>query len=545
MATPPSPTASAPSQLWQRYKHYLCTCPSLGLTLDISRMNFVDDFLPSMASAMEKAFTAMDALEAGAIANPDEKRMVGHYWLRDAARAPTPELRTQIEATIAAVKAFAADIHSGKRRSQGGVTFQNVLVVGIGGSALGPQLVADALTAAGTTSTDKMKVFFFDNTDPDGMDRAIAQVGNLARTLVVVISKSGGTKETRNGMLAAAAAYQRAGLLFPKHAVAVTGEGSELDKVATAEGWLARFPMWDWVGGRTSVLSAVGLLPAALQGIDIDALLAGARDTDFITRMYDTMKNPAALLALMWYHAGDGRGKKDMVVLPYKDRLLLFSRYLQQLVMESLGKEKDLQGNLVHQGIAVYGNKGSTDQHAYVQQLREGINNFFVTFIEVLKDRSMGTAPSTDSAALMVEPGVTSGDYLHGFFQGTRSALAENGRESMTITIDEVSPRTMGVLIALFERAVGLYASLVGINAYHQPGVEAGKKAATAVITLQGKILTHLHSGGKGTADELAAALHADPETVHHTLRHVAANPEHGIAAQRGATDLDTTYSAV
>ena len=105
--------------------------------------------------------------------------------------------------------------------------------------------------------------------------------------------------------------------------------------------------------------------------------------------MYDTLENPAALLALMWYHVGNGRGQKDMVVLPYKDRLLFFSRYLQQLVMESLGKEKDLAGNVVHQGIAVYGNKGSTDQHAYVQQLREGVNNFFATFIEVLKDRSL------------------------------------------------------------------------------------------------------------------------------------------------------------
>jgi glucose-6-phosphate isomerase len=105
------------------------------------------------------------------------------------------------------------------------------------------------------------------------------------------------------------------------------------------------------------------------------------------TRRLETHNNPAALLALMWYHATEGKGKKDMVILPYKDRLELFARYLQQLVMESLGKEKDLQGNIVHQGIAVYGNKGSTDQHAYVQQLREGVLNFFVTFIQVLRDR--------------------------------------------------------------------------------------------------------------------------------------------------------------
>jgi len=310
--------------------------------------------------------------------------------------------------------------------------------------------------------------------------------------------------------------------------------------------------MWDWVGGRTSELSAVGLLPAALQGIDIDAMLNGARDCDQITRLYHTLQNPAALLALMWYHAGGGKGTKDMVVLPYKDRLLLFSRYLQQLVMESLGKEKDLAGNFVHQGIAVYGNKGSTDQHAYVQQLREGINNFFVTFIEVLRDRS-ATTPSTlnlnpnlhlnpsanDSSSLMVEPGVTSGDYLHGFFQGTRTALSENGRDNLTISIDEVSPRTIGILIALFERAVGLYAQLVNINAYHQPGVEAGKKAATAVITIQSKLLTHLATGAKGTADQLAAAINApdQTETVYLTLTHLAANPDHHLTAEGTGTD--------
>src|ERR1700733_12292442 len=121
-----------------------------------------------------------------------------------------------------------------------------------------------------------------------------------------------------------------------------------------------------------------------------------------------------------------------MVVLPCKDRLMLFSKYIQQLIMESLGKEKDLDGKVVNQGIMVLGNKGSTDQHSYVQQLREGILNFFVTFIEVLHDRN--------GKSLMVEPDVTAGDYLQGFMLGTRTALHENGRESITITIKEVSP---------------------------------------------------------------------------------------------------------
>src|SRR5262249_18838549 len=151
---------------------------------------------------------------------------------------------------------------------------------------------------------------------------------------------------------------------------AITMFGSRMDKTATEQGWLARFPMFDWIGGRTSELSAVGLVPAALQGLDVDGLLAGAAACDEATRQHDVLTNPAALMALMWYHTTGGKGLKDMVVLPYKDRLLLFSRYLQQLIMESLGKQLDLQGRRVNQGLAVYGNKGSTDQHAYVQQLR-------------------------------------------------------------------------------------------------------------------------------------------------------------------------------
>jgi len=375
-----------------------------------------------------------------------------------------------------------------------------------------------------------MKVFFLDNTDPDGIDRVLDAIGDaLSRTLTVVISKSGGTKETRNGMLEVAAAYQRLGLSFAKHAVAVTGEGSALDEYAKKEGFIERFPMWDWVGGRTSEMSAVGLLPAALEGIDVRAMLAGARAMDEATRRAETRKNPAAMLVLGWYAVTGGAGKKDMVILPYKDRLELFSRYLQQLVMESLGKRLDLEGREVHQGIAVYGNKGSTDQHAYVQQLRDGLDNFFATFIEVLRDR----AP--ERTGLEVEPGVTSGDYLSGFLQGTRRALWESGRQSMTISIDEVSPASVGKLIALYERAVGFYASLVNINAYHQPGVEAGKKAAQAVIELQGKVLAALGGAG-GRAMTVAEAAKAagteDEETVFWILRRFAANPERGVARE-------------
>src|SRR5580765_8213064 len=465
------------SSLWQRFQQYFLHYGDLDLSIDISRMKFPDDFFQRMQPRIEKAFAAMQELESGAIANPDEQRMVGHYWLRNPALAPTAETRAEIERTIKRIKNFAGDVHAGKIATENGKRFEHILLIGIGGSALGPQFVADALGS----KRDPMDIYFFDNTDPDGFDRVFDKIDKyLSQTLVVVVSKSGGTKETRNGMLEAEAKFKAKELQFGKHAVAVTGVGSELDTLAERNNWLARFPMYDWIGGRTSVMSAVGLLPMALEGFDIDEFLAGAAAMDERTRVPNAAENAAMLLALVWYYAGNGKGEKDMVILPYKDRLALFSKYLQQLVMESLGKEKDLDGNIVHQGIAVYGNKGSTDQHAYVQQLRDGVLNFFVTFVEVEKDRAAGR--------FEVEEGVTSGDYLQGFLRGTRSALYENERESITITIPQVTPFYVGALVALYERAVGFYASLVNINAYHQPGVEAGKKAAAGVLSLQGKV---------------------------------------------------------
>ena len=502
---------------WERFtKHYL-SIDELDFALDISRIDFGDHFLAEMEPRMQSAFQAMAELEGGAIANPDEGRMVGHYWLRNASLAPQPELTAEIEKCLADIRQIAADVHSGTIQGSGG-PFKNCLIIGIGGSALGPQFVADAL---GDPQDDKMALYFFDNTDPDGLDRTLATLdGQLGKTLSVVISKSGGTPETRNGMLEAKAAYKAAGFDFAKHAIAITGEGSKLDQVAVSENWITRLPMWDWVGGRTSELAAVGLLPAALQGLAIDRVLAGAAAMDAATRSTETAKNPAALLALMWYFATEGKGAKDMVVLPYKDRLMLFSKYLQQLVMESLGKELDLDGKVVHQGIAVYGNKGSTDQHAYVQQLREGVHNFFVTFIEVLKDR--------EGDSIEVESGTTSGDFLQGFFLGTRDALYDNGRQSITITIREVTPEAVGQLIALFERAVGLYASLINVNAYHQPGVEAGKKAAATVLDIEQKVIAHLKEQGGQKLNAVSIAqnldLESQTELIFKLLNRLAAN---------------------
>ncbi len=521
------------SNQWSRFQKHFLRYTEIGISLDISRMTFDEGFFGNLEPKIDAAFSAMDDLENGAIANPDEDRMVGHYWLRAPQLAPDDDLRKEITEPRQDVRAFAEKIHRGEIRTKNGERFTEVLLIGIGGSALGPQFIADALGA----ESDKMTMHYLDNTDPDGIDRTLRNLSDrLDQTLSVVISKSGGTPETRNGMLEARHAYEQAGLVFAEHAVAITGPGSKLDKQAENDGWLARFPMSDWVGGRTSVMSAVGLLPMELQGLDTESFLAGAAAMDELTRQHDLSRNAAMLLAAMWYYAGDGAGKKDMVVLPYKDRLVLFSKYLQQLIMESIGKEQDLDGNTVNQGIAVYGNKGSTDQHAYVQQLREGINNFFVTFIEVRQDR-VGTS-------IDVGDGATSGDYLQGFLRGTRAALSENGRESLTLSIPEVTAFHVGCLIALFERAVGFYASLINVNAYHQPGVEAGKKAAGKLLELQQKVLEFLKSkagNGELSAPQVAEGVDADPEDVYHTLVHLAVNHPQ-IAASLGTDPASDSF---
>ncbi len=521
---------------WNWYKQYSLHLPQLSFSLDCSRTGVDTAFIEAMSPKLQKALDDSRELERGGFVNIDENRQVGHYWLRSPERAPNATLKQAIEHLHADIQSFIKEIHEGRLVGATG-PFRYLLCIGIGGSALGPQFVAAAL---GKGKADKLKPYFIDNTDPDGIDQVLDSLeGKLGQTLCIVTSKSGATPEPRNAMLEVESAYKQAQLNFADHTLAITSLGSQLDQHARAQKWLKTFPMWDWVGGRTSELAAVGLVPAALQGIDIQGLLAGAKAMDAQTRVEDVFKNPALMLALAWYKAGNGKGQKDMVLLPYKDRLLLLSRYLQQLIMESLGKEVDLQGTTVHQGIAVYGNKGSTDQHAYVQQLRDGLDNFFVTFIEVLKDRE-GISPD-------IEPEITSGDYLQAFLLGTQEALSQKGRLSCMLTIREVSPFSIGLLIALYERAVSFYASFININAYHQPGVEAGKKAAASFLNLKKTVIAYLKAQTPAafSAEAIAMELSLGEEhieAIYKLLKHAAANTQTHVFEKDAASFWETQF---
>ncbi len=504
--------SSNKSDSWDRFCQSLWYSESLGFWLDISRMNLNAKSIEDLNTPIQKAITAMSLIESGAKANIDEGRQVGHYWLRTPNLAPAPEISQSIQTEIEEVIAFSNNINNGKIKTSDGRLFTDIFWIGIGGSGLGPLLIKEVLKSSST----KLSIHFLDNIDPDGIkDKIINLEQKILSTLFVVVSKSGGTPEPRICMDQLRSHLEENGGIWAQQSVAITMKGSKLDLKAKNENWLKTFDLPEWVGGRTSITSPVGLLPAALLGANAKELLQGASQMDKYTSNKSFNSNPAALLAASWYIAGEGKGKRDMVVLPYKDKLELFSRYLQQLVMESLGKKLSRDGITVHQGISVFGNKGSTDQHAYVQQLRDGIDNFFVTFIEVLKDKS----------DLPIINNERPSDFLSGFLQGTRSALSEAGKQSITITIKEINERTLGALIALFERAVGIYAELININAYDQPGVEAGKIAASDILKLQELVINSLADKKPKSLIELANELKLDsPEPIYWILRYLSTN---------------------
>ena len=436
----------------------------LGIRVDATRAQLAIDALND--PRLDRAMQAMAALEAGEIANPDEQRRVGHYWLRNPNLAPPTEA-TQIRDTLNEIDTLAERVRASGR-------FDTILVIGMGGSSLSPYLMDEALADPDA----KIKLAIIENTDPDGVDKVLAGL-HIKRTLMVGISKSGGTIETKNGILAFREACRQAGVSFAERAIAITCRDSKLDRQARDENWMASVPMWDWVGGRFSATSAVGMLPAALLGLDWRAFLQGAAEADRATRAKEN--NPALLLTASWLAATDGRAQRSMVVLPYRDRLHLLPRYIQQIVMESLGKRHDTGGREVHQGLTTYGSIGTTYQHAILQQLSEGPDDCFINFVTVLKNEGGG--------GISTEEFVLSGDYLMSFLLGARRALTEAGRKIVTISLNELTPYTLGALIALYERCVGLYGAAVGINPYHQPGVESSKRAAGAVIELQQRIL--------------------------------------------------------
>lgn len=404
------------NQWMERNAKYTLVDADSQFSIAFAGMKFEESDLKALAPKFERAAREMARIEAGEIKNPDEHRKVTHFT--DRRSYPESEL-------FRSVQTFAEEVRSGRITGETGKKFDAVVVNGIGGSALGPQLMQFAINGpywnekSDAQRNGYLKIYFLDNTDSAEF-ADLLEVMDPERTLHLVISKSGGTQETKNNMIAMENFYASKKLSFARHAAAITMKESELDRHARENNFLAIFEMAESIGGRTSETSIVGHVPAALTGVDFASFLKGACRMDDWTRTADPEKNPAMMLAAMWYIAGKGKGDRNMVIVPYSDRLILLSRYLQQLVMESLGKALDLDGKEVHQGLNVFGNKGGTDAHAFIQQLNDGRDDFFATFIEVLKD----------AEKLPITANTEMGTYLHGFLEGLSARCAARGGRS-------------------------------------------------------------------------------------------------------------------
>jgi glucose-6-phosphate isomerase len=371
---------------------------------------------------------------------------------------------------------------------------ENFVVLGIGGSALGNIALQTALNPYMYNLDSKQRkgprLFVFDNVDPPQFASFLDWVGDkLDRTIFNVISKSGQTAETAaQFMIVRKLLLDKLGTAgFRKQVIATTDpKAGTLRKIAD-EADLRCLDVPEGVGGRFSVLSAVGLFSAVMCGIDIDSLLTGARDMDGRVRCEDFYANPAAINAAIHYHFYN-RGKKISVMMPYSYALKDMADWYRQLWAESLGKAKDLSGKEVHVGQTPVKALGATDQHSQVQLYREGPDDKVFTFLQVNAfDRDVKIGPAPECAAeLGFLAGAELGKLLNSEKTATEYALIADKRPCLTIIFDEVSAYTIGQFIYLYEVTTALAGALFGINTYDQPAVELGKEATFALMGKSG-----------------------------------------------------------
>jgi glucose-6-phosphate isomerase len=371
---------------------------------------------------------------------------------------------------------------------------ENLVVLGIGGSALGNIALQSSLNPYMYNLDDKQRkgprLFVLDNIDPMQCKSFLDWVTpRLDKTIFNVISKSGRTSETAAQLMIITRLLQdKLGEKgFQKQVVATTDpkEGT-LRKIAD-EAKLLCLEVPDGVGGRFSVLSAVGLFSAAMCGIDIDAMLEGARDMDKRVSVEDFYKNPAALNAAINYHYYN-QGKKISVMMPYCYALKDWADWYRQLWAESLGKAKNLKGNEVYVGPTPVKALGATDQHSQVQLYREGPNDKLFTFLEVEKfndDVTIGPAPKNAPELAFLE-NKTLGTLLNNEKKATEYALLQNKRPCLTVLFDKIDSYNIGQFIYLFEVSTSIAGALFGIDTYDQPAVELGKEATFALMNKAG-----------------------------------------------------------
>jgi glucose-6-phosphate isomerase len=369
-----------------------------------------------------------------------------------------------------------------------------LVVLGIGGSALGNIALDTALRPFLPDPRDKQsrrpQLFVLDNVDPAQFGSFLDYIKPvLKRTVFNVISKSGRTSETAAQFMTIREllidSLGKAG--YRKRVVATTdAKGGTLRKIADSDK-LETLEVPDGVGGRFSVLSAVGLFSAAMCGINISQLLAGARDMDERVSCKDFLKNPAAINAAINYHYYT-HGKPISVMMPYSYALKDMADWYRQLWAESLGKKLDLNKREVWVGPTPVKALGATDQHSQVQLYREGPNDKLFTFLQVNnfeQDIKIGPAPNC-APELGFLAGKKLSELLNSEKQATEYALLESKRPCLTVLFDKVNAYTVGQFIYLYEVTTSLAGVLFNINPYDQPAVELGKEATFALMGKEG-----------------------------------------------------------
>lgn len=367
--------------------------------------------------------------------------------------------------------------------------FDNFVNVGIGGSALGAQALFSALchpfrNVQDRSSSTGMKMFFADNIDPDYL-AGMFDVCDPKRTLYTIITKSGSTAETMGTFLLVKGMLGKSlGSAWTENVAIITDAAKgDLRKIADDAG-IVSFVVPDGVGGRFSILTPVGLIPAACAGIDIRELLAGAVSMDKRLESAEVMDNPAYLYSMYQYLLDVKSGKPISVIMPYSSALLSLADWHRQLWAESLGKKLDLDGRVVNVGPTPVKALGVTDQHSQVQLYVEGPYDKMFTILAV--GEFTHTLPMKEAF-----PGASTLDYLAGRTMaelieaerlGTIYALTVNGRPNMTITFPVIGPGTIGQYFYAFEAAMVFSGALYNVNPLDQPGVEAGKIAAFALM---------------------------------------------------------------
>ena len=369
--------------------------------------------------------------------------------------------------------------------------FENFVVLGIGGSALGNIAVNTALNGPfynQLTGRKTPRLFVLDNSDPE-FNAGLLDVIDPAKSVFNVITKSGSTGETLSSFLFFRDAVQKAvgADKIKDHFVLTTDPAKgPLRELVNQEGFRS-LPVPDGVGGRFSVLSPVGLLSAAVTGIDIKQLLAGAAYADELTREADPWQNPAALGALIQYLLY-GKGVDIVVMMPYAQRLKDVADWFAQLWAESLGKKLSRTGETVNVGPTPVKALGATDQHSQVQLYVEGPFNKLINFIRVEQFAEQGALPAgyADMDAFAYLTGHSFAELINAEQEATAIALTEAGKPSMTHIVPEINAFTVGQLLYLLEVQTAIAGELFGIDAFDQPGVEAGKIATYALLGRSG-----------------------------------------------------------